>query len=64
MDTILRKLEDGDRRSIGRVNEVVSEVIKNSALFKQLIGGLFVEDPLVRMRAADAIEKISLDHAQ
>ena len=64
MNTILRKLAGGDRRSIGRVDEVVTEVIKNSALFKQLIGGLFVEDPVVRMRTADAIEKISLDHAQ
>jgi hypothetical protein len=64
MDTILRKLEGGDRRSIGRVDEVVTEVIKNSAFFKELIGGLFVEDPIVRMRAADAIEKITLDHTQ
>ena len=59
----MQKLAGGDRRSIGRVDEVVTEVIKNSALFEQLIGGLFVEDPVVRMRAADAIEKITLDHA-
>ena len=64
MDTILRKLKGGDRRSIGRADEVVSEVMKNSALFNQLIDGLFVEDPVVRMRAADAIEKITLDHGQ
>jgi hypothetical protein len=64
MDTILRKLECGDRRSIGRVDEVVTAVIKNPALFKEPIAGLFVEDPVVRMRAADVTEKITLDHAQ
>jgi hypothetical protein len=64
MDTILRKLEGSDRRSIGRVDEVVTAVIKKPSFFNELIGGLFVEDPVVRMRAADAIEKITLDHAQ
>ena len=60
----MQKLAGGDRRSIGRVDEVVTEVIKKPVLFKELIGGLFVEDPVVRMRAADAIEKITLSHAQ
>jgi hypothetical protein len=62
MNYLLRKLEGGDRRSIGRVEEVVNAVLHNSALFELLIDGLFVEDSVVRMRAADAIEKITLDH--
>jgi len=64
MNRLLRKLEGGDRRSIGKVEDVVNAVLKNSALFKVLIDGLFVEDSVVRMRAADAIEKITLDHSE
>jgi hypothetical protein len=64
MHRLLLKLEGGDRRSIGKVEEVVNEIFKNSALFNVLIEGLFVEDPVVRMRAADAIEKITLDRCE
>jgi hypothetical protein len=64
MKNLLKKLEGGDRRSIGRVEEVITEVLANSQLIKILIDGLFVDSPLVRMRAADALEKISSDHPQ
>lgn len=59
MHPILRKLVGGDRRSIGRSEEVVSAVLDNPGLFKALIKGLSAADPVVRMRASDAIEKIS-----
>lgn len=59
MHTILEKLTGGDRRSIGRADEVVAQVLEDGALFEPLFQGLFVEDELVRMRAADALEKIS-----
>ena len=59
MAKILSKLRGGDRRSIGRVAEVVSAVRKKPDLFNGLVTGLFDEDPVVRMRAADAMEKIS-----
>ena len=59
---ILSKLQGGDRRSIGKVDAVVSAVCKNPDLFKHLVKGLFEDDPVVRMRAADAMEKISLDN--
>jgi hypothetical protein len=49
----------GNRRSIGRANEIASRVAKAPRLFPQLIAALWSEDPIVRMRAADAIEKIT-----
>ena len=64
MANILSRLRGGDRRSIGKVNEVVAAVRKKPDLFKDLVNGLFDENPVVRMRAADAIEKISLDNPQ
>ncbi len=64
MANMLSKLRGGDRRSIGKVSEVVAAVQKKPDLFKDLVTGLFDEDPVVRMRAADAMEKISLDNPQ
>jgi hypothetical protein len=57
--SILAKLEGGDRRSIGNSEEVVQTVSKNPALFEELFSGLLADDPVVRMRAADAVEKIT-----
>ncbi len=62
--SILRKLEGGDRRSIGRSNEVVAEVLARPELFGALFAGLSVDDPVVRARAADAVEKISVIHPE
>jgi hypothetical protein len=57
--TILKKLAGGDRRSIGRSNKVVEEVLARPTLFRALVQGLSVNDPVVRMRAADAMEKVT-----
>lgn len=57
---LLEKLTGGDRRSIGRSDDVAALVLKQPALFAELIHGLHAPDPLVRMRAADAAEKVSL----
>jgi hypothetical protein len=62
MESILRKLEGGDRRSIGRVSEVVAEALSNPALFEVLFEGMLNEDPILRMRCADAVEKITAKH--
>ena len=64
MAKILSRLRGGDRRSIGNVSEVVAAVRKKPDLLKDLVTGLFDEDPVVRMRAADAMEKISLENPQ
>jgi hypothetical protein len=54
-------LVGGDRRSIGRANEVVDLVRLDPKKFGLLIECLWDPDPLVRMRAADAAEKTSRD---
>jgi hypothetical protein len=64
MRHLLKKLEGGDRRSIGRVAEVVRAVSENKALIEDLVQGLFVKNPLVRMRAADALEKVTAKHPE
>jgi hypothetical protein len=56
---ILRLLEMSDRRTIGRSDEVAAIVLKNSDLFPQLIAGMWSDNPMVRMRAADAAEKVT-----
>lgn len=57
---LLDKLRGGDRRSIGQSNAVAALVLRRPALFPQLMQGLWNSDPLIRMRAADAAEKVSL----
>jgi hypothetical protein len=59
---LLAKLTGGDRRSIGQAEAVVAEVLADPSRFAELFQGLLVADPLIRMRAADAIEKITVSH--
>jgi HEAT repeat protein len=61
MHTVLTKLSGGDRRSIGRSNDIVAQILKQPALFRRLVEGMESEDPIVRMRAADAAEKVTAD---
>lgn len=62
---LLDELSGGDLRSIGASDEVVTQVVQQPALFAQLVDGLLHStDPLVRMRCADAIEKISHTHPE
>ena len=56
---LLALLAGVDRRSIGRADEVAAIVLKHPALFAELIAGLWDLDLVVRMRAADAAEKVS-----
>ncbi len=48
-----------ERRSIGRANEVARLVLRGPRRFRDLIKCLWDENPIVRMRAADAAEKVS-----
>lgn len=64
MHPILKMLEGGDRRSIGRSNEVVDLVLAHPELFAVLISGIALDDPLLRMRCADAAEKVSARHPE
>jgi hypothetical protein len=56
---VLLLLREGDRRTIGRADQVAAIVAKSLKLFPQLIAGLWSPDPLIRMRAADAAEKVT-----
>ena len=64
MHPLLVKLTGGDRRSIGRVDEVVDEVLAKSKLFPVIVDGMLHDDPLIQMRCADAVEKISAHHPE
>src|ERR1035438_3205608 len=57
--TILSLLQGGDRRTIGRSDQVAAMVAEAPDLFPELIEGLWSEDPLVQMRVADAAEKVT-----
>ncbi len=59
MHPLLQKLSGGDRRSIGRAEEVAAAVLAAPDLFGVLFAGMSHSDPLIRMRAADAVEKIT-----
>ncbi|MBV9671075.1 MAG: hypothetical protein JOZ43_08980 [Acidobacteriales bacterium] len=61
---ILKLLRGGDRRSIGRSDEVAAQVTKDPRLFPQLIAGLWNDDPVIRIRAADAAEKVTREHPE
>lgn len=62
MTDLLDRLKGGDRRSIGQANQVAQEVLREPVLFATLFGGMTDSDPLVRMRAADAAEKVTAIH--
>ena len=64
MSRILLKLKGGDLRSIGRVDEVVQDILRNPALFEEVFEGVLDDDPIVRMRSADALEKVSSKHPE
>jgi HEAT repeat protein len=57
-EDLVRLLSGGDRRSIGRVGEVVSSAQKNPSIVGFLVALLEHREAVVRMRAADALEKI------
>jgi hypothetical protein len=62
LNTILQRLRGTDRRSIGKSNEVAAEVEAQPDLFGLLLEGMLHHDPVIRMRAADAVEKITAQH--
>jgi len=64
MSKILERLKGGDLRSIGKADEAVQDILKNPSLFKDVFEGMLNDDPLVRMRSADVIEKVSKKHPE
>jgi hypothetical protein len=61
---ILALLRGGDRRSIGSADQAVALVSKDPKLFPELMTGLWSADALVRMRAADAAEKVTRKNSE
>lgn len=64
MHPLLQQLTGGDRRSIGQSEKVTAAVLADPALFSIVFEGMLVDDPLVRMRCADAVEKITEQHPE
>lgn len=64
MHEILRMLQGGDRRSIGRSNDVVSRVLEDPTLLEVVFAGMRSDDPVLRMRCADAAEKTTRQHPE
>lgn len=56
---IAERLSGGDRRQIGMSDEVVSLVLRDNASFGELFDAMLHEDSVVRVRAADATEKLT-----
>lgn len=61
---VLQKLEGGDRRSIGRADEVVEDVLEDPQLFGDVFKGILAADSVVAMRASDVVEKVSSKHPE
>ncbi|OGX79882.1 hypothetical protein A6395_04580 [Exiguobacterium sp. SH31] len=57
-------LNGGDLRSIGHVDAVVAFVGNDPERFNELMNGLTDDRPVVRMRSADAMEKVTRRHPE
>jgi HEAT repeat protein len=61
---LLKRLKGSDRRSIGRSNAVAAFVLKHPRAAGQLVRALWHSNAVIRMRAADALEKVSAQNPQ
>ena len=53
------RLQGGDRRQLGSSDAVASDILRNPEHFSELFEAILDDDPVVRMRAADATEKVT-----
>jgi hypothetical protein len=58
--SIASMLKGGDRRSIGKAYQIAELVLSEPKRFSELIQCLWDQDPMVRMRAVDAAEKVTV----
>jgi hypothetical protein len=58
-ESIRTVLSGGDRRSIGNAHRVAARIVDNPRLFASCVRAMSDDDPVIRMRAADAVEKAS-----
>lgn len=64
MHPLLVSLSDGDRRSVGESELAVIAVLDQPELISVLFQGLEQSNPVLRMRCADAIEKITAQNPE
>src|SRR5271166_4404138 len=64
VNDIRARLKGGDLRSLGDSHELVEDVSEHPEMFGDLFANLFDADRLVRMRAADAVEKVTRERPQ
>jgi hypothetical protein len=64
VNQILKQLIGGDLRSIGKANEVIQQILDNSQLFPDVFEGLTSDEPIIRMRSANVIEKVAKQHPE
>ena len=57
-------LQGGDRRSKGRVDALAADALHDPGLVGELVEALLDPDELVRLRAADALEKASAERPE
>jgi hypothetical protein len=57
---IAAMLKGGDRRSIGKASQIAKLVLSEPQRLAELLKCLWDEDPIVRRRAADAAEKVTV----
>jgi len=57
-------LKVGDLRTTGKSDEVVKLVLSRPPIFKDVVNAILSDDPGIRMRASDAVEKISQIHPE
>lgn len=64
MHPLLQSLSGGDRRSVGESNRAVLAVLEYPELIGVLFQGVETSDPVLRMRCADAIEKVTTNRPE
>ncbi|MCW8916799.1 MAG: hypothetical protein OQK24_13235 [Magnetovibrio sp.] len=64
MGKMLNLLKEGDRRTVGRVSDAVRLAIGKPQHIDELVDLLTHANPAVRMRAADSLEKSTVQHAE
>ncbi len=64
MNALLKMLAGGDRRSIGKSEEITALVLSRPRLFDEVFAGMLNDDPLIRMRCADVVEKVTAQKPQ
>ena len=56
---VRERLQGGDRRELGNADAVASDVLRYPERFAELFEAIMDADPVIRMRAADAAEKVT-----